>query len=179
MFLYVHIPCTRGLLLWIKKSFSELLTAASCPIFRLKCSSENSSEHWQPRVLNVKHYKHIHWELENVCFIVISTSGDGGLTILTLNYIELYPTNGAQRYVWIYMHTHTQTRESWRKPTIVMPVKIVTFRASNSSIHQYCSICIPLAGNVLIPLRPQPFNWSAITLSSDCLYNLRKYLCIV
>ncbi|XP_025114995.1 NADPH oxidoreductase A-like [Pomacea canaliculata] len=44
---------------------------------RLKCSSENSSEHWQPRVLNVKHHKHIHWELENVCFIVISTSGDG------------------------------------------------------------------------------------------------------
>ncbi|XP_061189647.1 NADPH oxidoreductase A-like [Saccostrea echinata] len=32
---------------------------------------------WQPRLVNVKHYQHIHWSEEQLCLLVISTSGDG------------------------------------------------------------------------------------------------------
>ncbi|XP_048746472.2 NADPH oxidoreductase A-like [Ostrea edulis] len=44
---------------------------------RLSAESTQRETLWQPRLLNVKHYSHIRWSEEQLCLLLISTSGDG------------------------------------------------------------------------------------------------------
>ena len=46
-------------------------------IDRLQKLSERGGQPWQPRALNAKHHRYIDWERETICFVVISTCGEG------------------------------------------------------------------------------------------------------
>lgn len=38
---------------------------------------ERCAKIWQPRKINARHYQHIEWDKETICFCIMSTSGDG------------------------------------------------------------------------------------------------------
>ncbi|XP_078337816.1 NADPH oxidoreductase A-like isoform X1 [Crassostrea virginica] len=49
---------------------------------------------WQPRLVNVKYFKHIRWSEEQLCVILISTSGDGVPPTDALPFYEMLMNSG-------------------------------------------------------------------------------------
>lgn len=49
---------------------------------------------WQPRLVNVKYYSHIRWTEEQLCLLVISTSGDGVPPTDALPFYQMLMNSG-------------------------------------------------------------------------------------
>ena len=79
-----HRPDVRKVWLWaslIEKTLPIIIHRVSCSISCsiIELNNEDTDSPFQPRVLNARDYELVDFSQEHVCFIVISTSGDGKL----------------------------------------------------------------------------------------------------